>query len=222
MKTKWSRLGSIFLLLIFTLLVQGQQTQINKWEPEIAKFEEADRNSPPPKGAVLFIGSSSIRLWQNLAEDFPKAKVINRGFGGSELSDSVFYIDRIVVPYQPKTIVLYAGDNDLAAGKTPQQVFADYRLFVERVRQKLPQTKIAYISIKPSPARIALLDKAKEVNQQVRAYAAQYQRLAYIDVLTPMLNREGAPRPELFGPDKLHMNRAGYELWKSIVARYIR
>jgi lysophospholipase L1-like esterase len=210
------------MLMVFSLLAHGQQAQSNRWETEIEKFEEADRNSPPPKQAVLFIGSSSIRLWQNLAEDFPKVKVINRGFGGSELGDSVFYTDRIVVPYQPKTIVLYAGDNDLAAGKTPQQVFADYKLFVERVRQKLPHTKIAYISIKPSPARITLLDKAKEVNRQVKAYAEQHKKLAYIDVFTPMLNRAGAPRPELFGPDKLHMNRSGYELWKSIVARYIR
>ncbi|MBV9926793.1 MAG: hypothetical protein JOZ96_17370 [Acidobacteria bacterium] len=194
----------------------------NQWEPEIRKFEEADRLNPPPEGAVLFIGSSSIRLWQTLAEDFPGSKVINRGFGGSQLADSVLYAERIVVPYRPRMVVLYAGDNDLADGKTPQQVFEDYKAFVSRVRQKLPRTKIAFLSIKPSPARAALLPKVREANELVKAYASRGKRLIYIDVFTPMLGGEGMPRPELFGPDKLHMNQEGYRLWKAVVAPYLR
>jgi lysophospholipase L1-like esterase len=198
------------------------QSPGNKWETEIKKFEEADRKNPPPTHAVVFIGSSSIQSWKSLADDFPGTKVINRGFGGSELSDSTFYVDRIVIPYRPGMVVLYAGDNDLADGRTPQQVFEDYKAFVERVHRKLPTTKIAYISIKPSPARASLLQKMKDANALIKAYATHHKRLTYIDVFTPMLGKDGSPRPELFGPDKLHMNREGYDLWKSVIDPYIR
>ncbi|HEU0049138.1 MAG TPA: SGNH/GDSL hydrolase family protein, partial [Nitrososphaera sp.] len=183
---------------------------------------EADRKNPPPKGAVLFVGSSSIRLWQSLRKDFPGIKVINRGFGGSELADSTFYVDRIVIPYRPKMVVLYAGDNDLASGKTPQQVFEDYKAFVGRVHQKLPATRIAFISIKPSPARASLLQSMKDANGMIKAYATHARKLIYIDVFTPMLGKDGSPRPELFGPDRLHMNSEGYRLWKTVVAPSIR
>jgi lysophospholipase L1-like esterase len=171
---------------------------------------------------VVFIGSSSIQSWKSLADDFPGTRVINRGFGGSELADSTFYADRIVIPYQPKMVVLYAGDNDLADGRTPQQVFEDYKAFVERVHRKLPTTKIAYISIKPSPARASLLQRMKEANRLIKTYATHHKRLIYIDVFTPMLGKDGNPRPELFGPDRLHMNSEGYGLWKLVIAPYIR
>src|ERR1041385_1910372 len=118
-----------------------QPAPTNKWEADIKKFEEADRQNPPPKGAVLFVGSSSIRMWKDVAQDFPETKVINRGFGGSEIADSTYFVDRIVTPYQPRLIVFYAGDNDLAAGKTPQKVFEDYQAFVSRVREKMPNVK---------------------------------------------------------------------------------
>ena len=193
-----------------------------KWETEIKKFEESDRQNPPPKHAVVFIGSSSIQSWKSLADDFPGTKVINRGFGGSELADSVFYVDRIVIPYRPKMVVLYAGDNDLANGRTPQEVLEDYKAFVERVHRKLPTTKIAYISIKPSPARAFLLQSMKDANRLIKTYANHDKRLIYIDVFTPMLGKDGSPRPELFGADRLHMNSEGYGLWKLVVAPYIR
>lgn len=212
----------MFLAAAWPAIIQAQQSPANKWEAEIKKFEESDRQSPPAKGAVLFIGSSSIRLWQSLAEDFPGIRVINRGFGGSELADSIFYVDRIVIPYQPQMVVLYAGDNDLANGKTPQQVFEDYKAFVSRIQRKLPTTRIAFISIKPSPARAHLLQSMKEANQLIKAYAAADRRLVYIDVFTPMLGRDGRPRPELFGSDGLHLNKEGYSLWKSVIASYIR
>jgi lysophospholipase L1-like esterase len=215
-----------WLVMIFWTLAfaigQAQQSPGNKWEAEIAKFEESDRQNAPPRDAVMFIGSSSIRLWQSLGEDFPGIKVINRGFGGSEIADSTFYVDRIVIPQRPKMVVLYAGDNDLASGKTPQQVFEDYKAFVERIHQNLPRTKIGFISIKPSPARASLLQNMKDANGLIKAYATHDKTLIYIDVFTPMLGKDGSPRPELFGPDKLHMNREGYGLWKLVVAPYIR
>ena len=222
MNRKLTWLVMIFCAVAFTAIGQALQSPENKWEPEIKKFEETDREKPPPKGAVLFVGSSSIRLWQSLGNDFPGTRVINRGFGGSELADSTFYVDRMVVPYRPKMVVLYAGDNDLANGKTPQQVFEDYKAFVERVHRKLPNTRIAFISIKPSPARASLLQSMKEANGLIKAYTTHARRLIYIDVFTPMLGKDGNPRPELFGPDRLHMNSEGYRLWKLVVTPSIR
>ena len=205
------------ITMTVAVAVAAQSVPTNQWEADIKKFEETDRVNPPPKNAILFLGSSSIRLWSSLQDDFPKAKVINRGFGGSKLADSTYYIDRIVVPYAPGIVVLYAGDNDIAGGLTPQQVFEDYKAFVKDVSRKLPGTKIAFISIKPSPARQNLLPKMKETNELIKAYVEGNKHLVYIDVFTPMLGSDGNPRPELFGPDKLHMNQEGYKLWRSIV-----
>jgi lysophospholipase L1-like esterase len=215
--------ATLCCLFALSLAALGQQAApANKWEAEIKKFEEADRQSAPPKNAVLFIGSSSIRIWKDLAADFPNVKVINRGFGGSQIADSTRYVDRIVTPYKPRMVVLYAGDNDLAAGKTPEQVFDDYKAFVARVRQGVPSARIAFISIKPSPSRASLLDAMRQVNAMVKDYAARNKNLVYIDVFTPMLQPDGQARGELFGPDNLHMNRSGYELWRGIVAPYLR
>ncbi len=211
----------VLLAFIFAPTTNAQQSAQKKWEPEIQQFEKSDKENPPPKGAVLFIGSSSIRMWKSLSEDFPGIKVINRGFGGSQIADSTFYVDRLVTPYRPRMIVFYAGDNDLFDGKTPQQVLDDYKAFVSRVRLKLPSTKIAFISIKPSPARASIIDKMRQANALIRNYSSHEKRLLFIDVFTPMLGKDGNPRPELFGPDRLHMNGQGYELWKSVVAPYL-
>lgn len=212
-----------FCLAFFTFVVWAQQTApASKWEAEIRKFEDADRQAPPPKGAVLFIGSSSIRMWKDVATDFPDTKVINRGFGGSEIADSTAFVDRIVAPYQPRLVVLYAGDNDLNSGKTPQQVFAAYQAFVHRVRAKLPKVKIAFISIKPSLARLKLMEQMRATNDLIRGYATKQKNLVFIDVFTPMLNAEGQPRPELFIQDGLHMTREGYDIWRRVIAPYLR
>jgi lysophospholipase L1-like esterase len=221
---KWPWLMTLCFLLVCASSAQAQQSPapVNKWEEAIRKFEEADRQSPPAKGAVLFIGSSSIQMWKNLAEDFPQVDVVNRGFGGSEIADSTYYVDRIVVPYRPRMIVLYAGDNDLANGNTPQKVFEDYKEFVNRVKAKLPKARIAFISIKPSLARASLMPKMRAVNELIRSYAASDKHLAYIDVFTPMLGQDGKPQPELFGPDGLHMSKQGYSLWRGVIAPYLR
>jgi lysophospholipase L1-like esterase len=216
-----------YLLCVFSLMAVAARAQQagraeNKWESEIRKFTEADRQTPPPQNAVLFVGSSSIRLWKSLAADFPATKVINRGFGGSEIADSTFFADRIVTPYRPRLVVLYAGDNDLSNGKTPEQVFEDYKQFVRAVHRRLPRARVAFISIKPSPSRAHLMDKARAANTLIQQYAARDRRLAYIDVFTPMLGSDGRPRAELFVEDKLHLNEAGYALWKQVVAPYLK
>jgi lysophospholipase L1-like esterase len=197
-----------------------EQVSSPAWETDMQRFEAADAQSPPPRGGVLFIGSSSIRFWDTLAQDFPGVPVINRGFGGSELRDSTWYADRIIVPYAPRQILIYAGDNDLNAGRTPQQLRADFIAFVERVRRDLPKAKIAYISNKPSPSRAQLLPVQREANTLI---AAEAQRLGvdYIDIFTPMLDASGQPDESLFIEDRLHMNRAGYVIWQRAIAPYL-
>ncbi|WP_436000963.1 MULTISPECIES: SGNH/GDSL hydrolase family protein [unclassified Pseudoxanthomonas] len=198
-----------------------EQVSSPAWEANMQRFEAADAQSPPPRGGVLFIGSSSIRFWDTLAQDFPGVPVINRGFGGSELRDSTWYADRIVVPYAPRQILIYAGDNDLNAGRTPQQLHADFIAFVERVRRDLPKTRIAYISNKPSPSRAQLLSVQREANGLI---AAEAKRLGvdYIDIFTPMLDASGQPDESLFIEDRLHMNRAGYVIWQRVIAPYLK
>ena len=191
--------------------------QTNRWESDIEAFEASDKTNPPPQNAILFIGSSSIRMWTDVQEAFPKHEVFKRGFGGSELSDSVEFADRIVIPYKPKMILLYAGDNDIASGKSPERVLADFKDFVEKVHAALPQTRIGYIAIKPSLARRKLMNEMKTANGLIKDYIGQSDGLLFIDVFAPMLNAEGEPRPELFIQDGLHLNEKGYALWTSII-----
>jgi len=195
-----------------------EQVSNPAWEGDIARFQALDTQQPPPRGAVLFVGSSSIRFWDSLATDFPGQKVINRGFGGSEVRDSTWYADRIVIPYAPRLIVFYAGDNDLNAGRTPQQVRDDFVAFVTRVRRDLPDTRIAYISIKPSPSRAQLLPQIAEANGLIREAGKRFSNVDFLDVYTPMLGPDGQPRPELFREDMLHMTPAGYAIWRQVVA----
>jgi lysophospholipase L1-like esterase len=194
----------------------------SRFEADIRAFEAADRVSPPPLGDVVFVGSSSIKNWTDVAADFPGVPVLNRGFGGSTLADVVYYVDRIVLPYRPRLVVLYAGDNDLTLGRTPERLLGDYRAFVRRVRSALPATRIAFVSIKPSPSRRAYIGRARETNQRIRVEIMRDSLQAYVDVFTPMLDATGQPRPELFLADSLHMTRAGYLLWRTLLAPLVR
>lgn len=192
------------------------------WEQTAAVFDAADRQQAPPPGGVLFVGSSSIRLWDSLQKDFAALPVvINRGFGGSKLSDCVHHLDRLVLPYRPRLVLVYAGDNDLAAGRTADDILVRFKAFAEGVRAKLPQTRIAFISIKPSPARMALIQEMRRANALVRDYAATLSNADFIDVFTPMLGADGRPRAELFREDALHLNAKGYELWRAVIAPYV-
>jgi lysophospholipase L1-like esterase len=193
-----------------------------RWAAAINKFTQADLSNPPPRNGVVFIGSSSIGKWSSLAQDFPGVKAINRGFGGSQLEDSVYYADRIVIPYRPRTVVLYAGDNDLNSGKTPETVHADFKAFVAKIHAALPETRIVFIAIKPSPSRWKLNDKVVRANALIAAECERDQRLAFADIYTPMLNEKGEPRPELFVKDMLHLNAAGYAVWKPVVAPLLK
>lgn len=190
-----------------------------KWEPEIQKFEAADRAEMPAKGGNLFVGSSSIRLWTNLVESFPKKKIVQRGFGGSTMADALHFADRIILPYEPKQIFIYEGDNDLAAGKEPKVVAAEFRELVAKIRAKLPKTKIWFISVKPSPSRAKLEAKARALNAEIEWWARGQDRVGVIDVWTPMMGPDGKPRPDIYVADNLHMNGAGYDIWKKIIGK---
>jgi outer membrane protein assembly factor BamB/lysophospholipase L1-like esterase len=191
-----------------------------RWEKDIAAFEMKDKENPPPKNAVLFAGSSSIRLW-DLKESFPDLEAINRGFGGSQIGDSTHFAPRIILKTEPRIIVLYAGDNDLAAGKTPEQVSEDFQAFAQLIHKELPTTKIIFIAIKPSPARWQLADKQKNANDLIEAYCKKHDGLAYLDMVKPMLGEDGKPRKELFVKDGLHLNEKGYELWASLLKSFL-
>ena len=187
-----------------------------RFAKDMAVFAEWDRKNAPPKDAVLFVGSSTIRLWPT-AERFPDWPVINRGFGGSHISDVNHFLDRVVLQFDARVILLYAGDNDIGSGKSPEQVFGDYRAFVDRVRAAKPTAEIVFLPVKPSLARWELWETMRALNEMVRTYSATQPRLHYIDVAPPMLGSDGRPRPHLFIEDGLHMSTAGYDLWTGLV-----
>jgi lysophospholipase L1-like esterase len=192
------------------------------WEDTLATFAAADLKKTPEPGGVLFVGSSSIRLWDNLESEFADARIIKRGFGGSRLSDCVRLLDRLVIKYRPRTVLLYAGDNDLAGGSTPEEVLQRVKAFADGVHSRLPQTRVTFISIKPSPARRTQIERARAANRLVEDYAAAHPGVDYIDVFTPMLTADGSPRQELFAKDALHLNDQGYALWRTLIRPFVR
>jgi lysophospholipase L1-like esterase len=189
------------------------------WEWQVRLYERSDRRSSPLKGGILFAGSSSINLWGSLAEDMAPLPVLNRGFGGAHLDHVNRYARRIVTPYEPRVIVLYAGENDLSgwSSKTPESVAADFRHFLEIVHSELPATRVLYLSIKPSLLRQGLAEAQHRANELIEKIATADDRLEYVDVASPLLDADGKPRPELFGWDRLHLNDEGYRVWTSLL-----
>lgn len=194
--------------------------QADRWAKDMAAFEQQDQQKPSLPGGIVFVGSSSIRLW-DLERSFPGMKIVNRGFGGSQIADSVRHADLLVVRHKPRTVVMYAGDNDIAGGKTPQDVADDFKAFVGKVHAALPQARIAFIAIKPSIQRWALIAKVREANGLIRRYAGTDDRLAFIDVDGPMLGWNEQPRKDLFVDDGLHLSAKGYELWNALVRPFL-
>jgi lysophospholipase L1-like esterase len=207
---------ALFVILAFTIPQSARCADtthdFSKWEKAISAFEQSDHTNPAPREALLFIGSSTIRFWSTLAADFPQHRVINRGFGGSEIVDATHFADRIIFPYQPKMVFLRAGGNDLWAGKSPEQVFADFKEFVATIHSKLPGTEIVFISLSPSIARWRQAEKERAVNSLVQDYSEHSVGVKFIDTWSIPLGADGQPRPELFMPDKLHFNAEGYKL----------
>ncbi|MFP6618950.1 MAG: SGNH/GDSL hydrolase family protein [Pirellulaceae bacterium] len=192
----------------------------HRWDKQIAAFEKADQETMPPRNGILFVGSSSIRHW-NLQKSFPGKPVINRGFGGSEISDSLFFADRIIIKHQPRIIVFYAGDNDLAGGKSSARVVKDYQAFVKKIRGSLPQTRIIFVAIKPSIARWKLINPIRQANQEILEITKTDPLQVFLDIDGPMIGSDGKPKPELFIKDGLHLNVAGYQLWNSLIRPHL-
>lgn len=206
---------SLLLFLTTSLFAQDKPAAdpYAKWEKEIAGIEKKASEQPPTKGGIVFVGSSSIRLW-DLNKSFPDLPVQNSGFGGSHLADSVHFAPRIVLPYEPKIVVLYAGDNDLHSGKTPERIAADFADFEKVIHDKLPETKIIYIAVKPSIARWKNIENVRATNKLIAAQCAKdEQRLTFFDIDPLMLGANGEPDPALFVNDGLHLSPAGYAKW---------
>jgi len=184
----------------------------NRFAAEIKAFVDRDSKNAVPAEPVLFVGSSSTRMWRT-HESFPDLPVINRGFGGSHISDVIHYADRIVLPYRPRVIVFYAGDNDIAGGKSARRVAEDYRRFVSLVHAKLPATRIVFLTIKPSRSRWSLWPQMNEANTLIRDFCREDGRLFWADLATPLVGSDGMPAPELFLSDQLHLNAEGYAVW---------
>lgn len=205
---------------MLSFLCSSEPAQFLRWEKEIAGIEGRLAKVPPAKGGVVFAGSSSIRLW-NLAKSFPDWKYVNVGFGGSEIRDTTHFLDRLILPHAPKTIVFYAGDNDIAKKRTPEQLRDDFAAFAKAVHTKLPETRIFYLPVKPSIARWKMYDVQQKANALVKATCDGDARLGYIDIVPVTLGEDGKPKPEFFVKDGLHLSEAGYLAWSAIVKKAI-
>ena len=193
----------------------------DRFKDAIAAFEAEDAKTPPVPGGVLFTGSSSIRRWTTLAADFPGVRTINRGFGGSYLSDCVQFFDRIVPAHRPRLVVLFAGSNDLNGGRTPEEVAGAFRAFCNKLHTALPDAKILYISIGLAPSRWAIADKMAFTNALIAAHCAADPRRKFVDLNPHTLSGEGEPRPELYVADRLHLNADGYAIWRRHLAPHL-
>lgn len=220
----WRAWLCVCLLLLVGDVAHALPPPPQSWQTDIDRLVADDSAHPPPQHGVLFVGSSSIRMWTTLAADFPGVPVIDRGFGGSVIADSTYYADRIIIPYHPEVIVMYAGDNDIAEGRTPREVLDDFKAFVARVRGGLPDVAIVYISIKPSIARFAMWPQIQRANHMIAGWSRQQTNITFVDVAARMLDANGKPKAELFRADGLHMDKAGYTIWvqalKPVLARH--
>jgi lysophospholipase L1-like esterase len=192
-----------------------------RFEAEIRSFQRRDQTNPPPAGPVLFTGSSSIVKWQTLARDLPGCYVLNRGFGGSTWRDLNYYFARVIPPYRPRALVVYEGDNDLAAGRSVNECLADFEEFRSHVHDSLRGIPVAILSVKASPSRQALQSRQEELNAAIRERLAEEPNWTVLDVSAPVLGPDRRPRPELFEADRLHLIAAGYVAWAPVVRPWV-
>ncbi|MEO9021300.1 MAG: GDSL-type esterase/lipase family protein [Ginsengibacter sp.] len=214
------RIQLLVVLLIFFGFAKAQHTPFYS---EIQQFNKEDSLHFPPKNAILFIGSSSFRKWTDVQKYFPDFTIINRGFGGSTFPDAIRYADDIIFPYQPRQILIYEGDNDLASSDkiTPDSVLNRFKKLFWLIRSKLPDAAIAFVSIKPSPSRQRLFPKIEKSNLLIKQFLKKRKLSAFIDVYHKMLNSDGSPNRDIFTQDMLHMNDKGYAIWKKMIQPYL-
>ncbi len=208
-----------FLYCFFTSITGFAQP----FADEIQAFKNQDKINPPPANAILFVGSSSFRKWTDVSSYFPGYTIINRGFGGSVFPDVIRYENDIIIPYHPKQVVIYCGDNDLASSDaiTADSVFERFKVLFEGIRQGLPGENIVYVSIKPSPSRARLQEKMEKANLLIQTYLSIQSHAAFVDVYHKMLNPDGSIMADIFLEDKLHMNAKGYAIWQKAIEPYL-
>ena len=205
--------------------VKKEALYIQQWSKndafidEINEFKRLDKENFPEKGKILFTGSSSIRFWDSLEEDMEPLQVLNRGFGGAQISHVIYHFEEIIKPYNPKAIVFFCGTNDLTALKTPEETVHDFKKFYSLIRNQFGNIKVYMIGIKPSVDRLYLDEEEKIFNNSIKLLASEDAYLEYIDVWDSMLNEDGSRMPELYIEDGLHMNKKGYEVWTKLVRK---
>jgi lysophospholipase L1-like esterase len=212
----------VLIVLLWTDILFAQDQKPAFWD-DIQAFKKQDSVSFPPKNAILFIGSSSFTMWKDVQQYFPSYRIINRGFGGSSLTDVIRNANDIILPYQPKQIVIYCGENDVAASDTVtgKLVFNRFKQLFTIIRNRYPKVKVTYVSMKPSPSRQLLLSKMINGNELIKKYLSSKKRTSYVDVYKEMIDDEGKPRPDLFLDDNLHMNKTGYAIWHKFIEPHL-
>ncbi len=210
------------LLLTTLVLITGYLSYSQPFISEIRAFEKQDSVAMPTKDQIVLAGSSTFRLWFSAKEDLAEFPIINRGFGGSQMSDLNFYFDRIVAKYEPKMILVYEGDNDLASGESPESVFEDFKMFAEKVKTQLPNTKVGFCSIRPSLARVNILEKQKQANRMIQTYCEANKGFFYVDIQKDFYLKNGELMPDIFVSDKLHMNKKGYDIWAKATRKFLK
>jgi len=209
-----------FTVLLVTVFANAQQPP---FYDDIQKFKHEDSISFPPQHAILFVGSSSFTKWTDVQQYFPSYKIINRGFGGSELKDVIRYEKDVIFPYNPKQVVIYCGENDFAYSDTisVQTVVGRFITLFNDIRNRWANIPLAYVSMKPSLAREKLMPKYEEANKQIKTFLASQKKAVFIDVYHAMLKEDGKPTTDLFVEDNLHMNAKGYAIWKKLIEPYL-
>ncbi len=208
--------------LAISLIAPPKPGKHEQWDAEIAKLETKAAKRQDLVGGVVFTGSSSIKNWKTLTKDFNGIPVINMGFGGSELADAVYYIDRLVLQYKPRVVVVYSGENDINAGVPVRRVLEDLKQFIALVHKDDPTTRIIVVSLKPSPVREKHLGKVRDYNRLASDYIKGIRNVEFADIFTPMLTSDGKFRDELYVSDRLHMTPAGYAIWTDILLPMVR
>ena len=205
----------ILLLLVCFLsgLLHSYAQPASRFQSDIQTIKQYDKIYAPPKAPILFIGSSSIRLWSDLERTFSDDVVLNRGIGGAVVNDISFYVDSLVTPYEPRQVLIYVGENNIGDGATSETVLTETQHLLTLIRQRFPNIPISYIAMKPSPSRDKYRAALEKANTLIRQYITTQKNMSFIDVYTPMLTADGKSRPELFLEDQLHMNQQGYDIW---------
>jgi len=223
LRSRRSRISGFLLLgiLVSGCGAAGAQNP-DRWEGAMQDFEVEEAATPVPPGAIVFTGSSSVRLWTTLQEDMAPLTVIQRGFGGSVMADALYWIDTLVLKHRPRAVVLYEGDNDIGSlGMRAEELLEGYETFVMRVHEALPDTRIYFLAVKPSILRWDTWAEMKQANDLIRQASEADSRLFFIDVASPMLDGTGEPISDIFVEDDLHMNAKGYEIWTSVVRPFL-